>query len=87
MTLWINLDADNYQVAAQKGYLLKSKADPTQPCKVSWWNGTAGIVDLANPEARQWYVASSTDCREVRRPRLQVRHPLLRQRLRPRPPA
>jgi len=56
VTLWINLDADNYQVAKQKGYLLKSKTDPSQPCQVSWWNGTAGIVDLANPAARQWYV-------------------------------
>jgi alpha-glucosidase (family GH31 glycosyl hydrolase) len=56
VTLWINLDADNYQVAKQNGYLLKSKDDPSQPCKVSWWNGTAGIVDLANPAARKWYV-------------------------------
>jgi alpha-glucosidase (family GH31 glycosyl hydrolase) len=23
---------------------------------VTWWNGTAGIVDLANPAARKWYV-------------------------------
>ena len=56
VTLWINLDADNYQIAKDHGYLLKSKTDPSQPCQVSWWNGTAGIVDLANPEARQWYV-------------------------------
>jgi alpha-glucosidase (family GH31 glycosyl hydrolase) len=56
VTLWINLDADNYQVAKANGYLLKSKADPSQPCTVSWWNGKAGIVDLANPEAREWYV-------------------------------
>ena len=34
VTLWINLDADNYQVAASKGYLLKSKTDPSQPCPV-----------------------------------------------------
>jgi alpha-glucosidase (family GH31 glycosyl hydrolase) len=56
VTLWINLDADNYQVAKQHGYLLKSKTDPSQPCTVSWWNGKAGIVDLANPDARKWYV-------------------------------
>ena len=30
VTLWINLDADNYKVAADKGYLLKSKDDPSQ---------------------------------------------------------
>lgn len=54
-TLWINNDATNYAYAASHGYLLKSKADPTQPCNVTWWNGTAGIVDLANPAARAWY--------------------------------
>jgi alpha-glucosidase (family GH31 glycosyl hydrolase) len=55
VTLWINNDAQNYQYAADHGYLLKSKTDPNQPCSVSWWNGTAGIVDLGNPDARAWY--------------------------------
>jgi alpha-glucosidase (family GH31 glycosyl hydrolase) len=55
VTLWINLDADNYKVAADKGYLLKSRTDPSKPCTVEWWNGKAGIVDLGNPEARTWY--------------------------------
>jgi alpha-glucosidase (family GH31 glycosyl hydrolase) len=57
VTLWINNDAKNYDYAAQHGYLLKSKTDPTKPCSVTWWNGTAGIVDLANPDARDWYTA------------------------------
>jgi alpha-glucosidase (family GH31 glycosyl hydrolase) len=56
VTLWINEDAENYQFAKDHGYLLKSKTDASQPCSVDWWNGTAGIVDLANPEARNWYV-------------------------------
>jgi alpha-glucosidase (family GH31 glycosyl hydrolase) len=56
VTLWINQDAANYAYAASHGYLLRSTADPSQPCTVTWWNGTAGIVDLANPEARSWYV-------------------------------
>jgi len=64
VTLWINLDADNYQVAKANGYLLKSKADPSQPCTVSWWNGQAGIVDLANPEARDWYVGQLRDVQQ-----------------------
>jgi len=55
-TLWINNDSDNYAYAAQHGYLLKSKADAATPCSVTWWNGVAGIVDLANPDARAWYV-------------------------------
>ena len=64
VTLWINLDADNYQVAKDHGYLLKSKADPSQPCTVSWWNGKAGIVDLANPDARTWYVDQLHDLQD-----------------------
>jgi alpha-glucosidase (family GH31 glycosyl hydrolase) len=56
-TLWINNDASDFSFAAQHGYLLKSKTDPSQPCMVTWWNGTAGIVDLGNPDARAWYVA------------------------------
>lgn len=55
VTLWINNDAVNFQYAADHGYLLKSKTDPSQPCMVTWWNGTAGIVDLGNPDARAWY--------------------------------
>jgi alpha-glucosidase (family GH31 glycosyl hydrolase) len=56
VTLWINNDAKNYSYAAEHGYLLKSKTDASKPCNVTWWNGTAGIVDLANPAARAWYV-------------------------------
>ena len=57
VTLWINNDAKNHAYAADHGYLLKSKADPSKPCSVTWWNGTAGIVDLANPAAKAWYIA------------------------------
>lgn len=57
VTLWINNDAKNYAYAADHGYLLKSKADPSKPCSVTWWNGTAGIVDLGNPAAKAWYIA------------------------------
>ncbi|WP_234438465.1 glycoside hydrolase family 31 protein [Streptomyces sp. NRRL S-340] len=55
VTLWINLDSDQYRYAADHGYLLKSAADPGKPCTVTWWNGTAGIVDLADPDAKAWY--------------------------------
>lgn len=55
VTLWINLDSTNYRYAADHDYLLRDAADPTKPCTVTWWNGTAGIVDLANPEAKAWY--------------------------------
>ena len=65
VTLWINTDADNFSYAAQHGYLLKSKSDPSQPCKVQWWNGTAGIVDLANPAAKAWYEGQLRDLEQT----------------------
>ncbi|WP_187438242.1 glycoside hydrolase family 31 protein [Actinomadura decatromicini] len=55
VTQWINMDADNYAIAKQKGYLLKSKGDPSKPCVVTWWNGEAGLVDLGNAAAYRWY--------------------------------
>jgi alpha-glucosidase (family GH31 glycosyl hydrolase) len=57
VTLWINKDANNFAYAQSHGYLLKSASDPTQPCLIPWWNGPegAGIVDLANPAARDWF--------------------------------
>jgi alpha-glucosidase (family GH31 glycosyl hydrolase) len=58
ITLWINLDSTNYQYAVDHGYLLMSKDDASTPCTVTWWNGTAGIVDVANPAAKAWYEAN-----------------------------
>ncbi|MFF7656158.1 TIM-barrel domain-containing protein [Streptomyces sp. NPDC007983] len=55
VTLWINLDSDNYQHAVDNGYLLMDAKDTSKPCEVTWWNGNAGIIDLANPDARAWY--------------------------------
>ncbi|MET7476984.1 TIM-barrel domain-containing protein [Streptomyces sp. NPDC005648] len=55
VTLWINLDSANYQYAADHGYLLMDAKDTSKPCEVTWWNGQAGIIDLANPDAKAWY--------------------------------
>ncbi|WP_413804737.1 TIM-barrel domain-containing protein [Streptomyces sp. OE57] len=55
VTLWINLDSDNYQHAVDNGYLLMDAKDTSKPCQVTWWNGQAGIIDLANPDAKAWY--------------------------------
>ncbi|GAA1945259.1 glycoside hydrolase family 31 protein [Amycolatopsis minnesotensis] len=57
-TFWINLDSANYAYARDHGYLVRAKGDPAKPCTVKWWNGTAGIIDLANEAARNWYTGN-----------------------------
>ncbi|AHH99312.1 glycoside hydrolase family 31 protein [Kutzneria albida] len=57
-TFWVNLDSKNYAYARDHGYLVRAKGDSTKPCTVTWWNGTAGIIDLANKAARDWYTGN-----------------------------
>ncbi|HEY3710203.1 MAG TPA: TIM-barrel domain-containing protein [Amycolatopsis sp.] len=57
-TFWVNLDSANYAYARDHGYLVHAKGSTTQPCTVTWWNGTAGIIDLGNPQARDWYTGN-----------------------------
>ena len=64
VTMWINIDSASYPEAAAKGYLLMDGDDPSKVCNVEWWNGTAGILDLANPEARAWYEGKLRDLME-----------------------
>lgn len=54
-SFFINTDSRNFELARSRGYLLADAADPSQPCIVTYWAGVAGIVDLANPDARNWY--------------------------------
>jgi alpha-glucosidase (family GH31 glycosyl hydrolase) len=64
VTLWLNIDSQSYPEAVAKGYLLEDADEPGKVCNVQWWNGTAGIVDLANPEARAWYEGKLRDLME-----------------------
>ena len=58
VTLWtypyINLDSFNYRYAKEKNYFV---LDPErdEPATVRWWNGEAGLIDISNPEAAQWF--------------------------------
>ncbi|MFJ9250648.1 glycoside hydrolase family 31 protein [Streptomyces sp. NPDC101776] len=54
--LYVPETAADFSEAADHGYLLKDPSDPTKPCLFTWWNGRqTGLIDLANPAARQWY--------------------------------
>ncbi|MGP4048678.1 glycoside hydrolase family 31 protein [Streptomyces sp. 2A115] len=54
--LYMPETAADFSEAVDNGYLLKDPSDPTKPCLFTWWNGRqTGLIDLANPAARQWY--------------------------------
>ncbi|MGW2640636.1 glycoside hydrolase family 31 protein [Streptomyces sp. NPDC001348] len=54
--LYMPETATDFREAVDNGYLLKDPSDPSRPCLFTWWNGRrAGLIDLANPSARQWY--------------------------------
>lgn len=54
--LYMPETAANFSYAADHGYLLRDPSDPSKPCLFTWWNGRrTGLIDLANPAARQWY--------------------------------
>ncbi|WP_329239689.1 glycoside hydrolase family 31 protein [Streptomyces canus] len=55
--LYMPETAANFSEAVDNGYLLKDPSDPSKPCLFTWWNGRqTGLIDLANPAARQWYM-------------------------------
>ncbi|GFS18948.1 alpha-glucosidase [Elysia marginata] len=60
-TLWmhpyVNRDAENYEILAQKGYFVRDYTDNKQPASVNWWRGNdSGIIDFTNTEAVDWYL-------------------------------
>ena len=58
VTLWvypfINCESKNYEYAKSKGYLVLDP-EKDEPAKVRWWNGEGGLLDISNPEARNWF--------------------------------
>lgn len=55
-TPFVNREAATFPVLAGKS-LLAPRKDGTGPSLFKWWGGTAGIVDMTNPQARDWYRA------------------------------
>lgn len=54
VTPFVNCEAASFPFLAEKGWLTPRK-DGTGPSLFKWWGGTAGIIDITNPEARNWY--------------------------------
>ena len=57
VTCWvmpfINPDADCFDTARSRGYLLQEAGGSPQP--VRWWQGNGYLLDAANAEALQWF--------------------------------
>jgi len=56
VTPFVNCEATTFPVLGEQS-LLAPRNDGTGPSLFKWWGGTAGIVDLTNPRARDWYRA------------------------------
>ncbi|MGQ9479609.1 MAG: TIM-barrel domain-containing protein, partial [Thermoproteota archaeon] len=56
-TLWvhpfINRDSKNYEYAKSNGFLVLDP-EKNEPAEIIWWNGSAGLLDISNPGAREW---------------------------------
>lgn len=56
-TLWvhpfINRDSESYEYFKSRR-LLVWDPEKDEPAEIVWWNGSAGLLDISNPEARQW---------------------------------
>ena len=60
VTVWLhpffNMDSQAFQEAGGKGYLMR-QYDGILPELCSWWDGkTAGLLDVSNEDAIQWYL-------------------------------
>ncbi|MEO7934202.1 MAG: glycoside hydrolase family 31 protein [Chthoniobacterales bacterium] len=53
-TPFVNQEAASYRELAERGWLAP-RYDGSGPALLKWWGGTAGIVDITNPEAKEWY--------------------------------
>ncbi len=53
-TPFVNQEAATFSALAEKGWLAPRK-DGAGPSLFKWWGGTAGLVDITNPDARAWY--------------------------------
>jgi alpha-glucosidase (family GH31 glycosyl hydrolase) len=60
LTPFIEKNAKNFQYAADHHYLIMNP-DNASPYFARWWNGTAALVDLSNPEAYSWFLGLMKD--------------------------
>ncbi|MEM1557540.1 MAG: glycoside hydrolase family 31 protein, partial [Thermoproteota archaeon] len=66
-TLWvhpfINRDSESYDPLKSRR-LLVWDPEKDEPAEVTWWNGSAGLIDISNPEACKWLDGKLKDLKE-----------------------
>ncbi|OGV60139.1 MAG: glycoside hydrolase [Lentisphaerae bacterium RIFOXYA12_FULL_48_11] len=55
---FVSADCDVYRALARKNAFFMEKAG--DPAMVTWWNGKSAMLDLSNPEAKDWFTAELT---------------------------
>ncbi len=53
---FISPDSEVYRALKSKGVLVFEDAEKTVPAIVRWWNGASALIDLTNPDGKQWYI-------------------------------
>ena len=53
---FISADSPVYRKLAAEKLLVFEDEDKTSPAVVRWWNGKSALLDLSNPQSRQWYI-------------------------------
>ncbi|CAL1542586.1 unnamed protein product [Lymnaea stagnalis] len=58
-TVWmhpfLNTDSNAFRELSAKGYLIQ-ELNSSRPHVVTWWRGSAGVIDVTNPDAVKWYL-------------------------------
>jgi myogenesis-regulating glycosidase len=63
LTPFIEEKSDNFKYALDHHYLILN-SDNNATYFTKWWNGTAALVDLSNPEAYAWFLGMLNDLKE-----------------------
>ncbi len=54
VTPFVNVESCHFQELARAGVLVPDRSG-TGAARLTWWGGTAGLVDVTAPQGRQWY--------------------------------
>jgi myogenesis-regulating glycosidase len=54
VTPFVNRESASFQALAAQGFLIRHLHDD-EPSLMKWWGGTAGVIDLTNPAAADYY--------------------------------